>query len=201
MKILNELDYKQLIKEYSVPLSDQPAIFVADYASYNEGHISGAWFDLADFADYEDFMNSIKEFFLKLDKVAPLDFFIPREEMMFQDWQSIPDHFIGESSLDPELWEYLDALRKDDGFEDIYEAFIGATGQHAPPAEILNRLMVNLNSFDNGSHLSPEEKYGYFMKESGCIEIPPSCEPYFDFEMYGAEMLAVTSYCNGFVFN
>ena len=106
MTIYDLEDYQKVIKKFTGSL-DGPAVFVADYASYNEGHISGAWFDVTDFDNQDGFLERVSEFFEALDKVAPLDFNLPREETMFQDYQLFPKLFYNESEIDSKLWDYL----------------------------------------------------------------------------------------------
>ena len=41
----------------STEISDQPAIYVGTYAKYNNGSIEGAWVDMTEIEDKEDFLN------------------------------------------------------------------------------------------------------------------------------------------------
>jgi hypothetical protein len=93
-------------------MENTPRIFVGDYASYNEGNISGDWFDLTDYDDYSEFYEAIEEMFKKLDKSHPLDFGLPREEQMFQDWENIPSEFIGESHISENFWPYMEVIEE-----------------------------------------------------------------------------------------
>jgi len=98
-------------------LTDQPAIYVGTYAKYNDGNLNGAWVDMTKIADREDFNDLIKA--IHADEEDP--------EYMFQDWQSIPDKFIGESWLSDEWFEYCEATDDmDDNEREAYAAYCKA---------------------------------------------------------------------------
>jgi antirestriction protein len=198
MNILDAEKYAKVLKDFSGS-TDGPAIFVADYASYNEGHISGTWFDVTEFSDKNEFLERVDEFFKELDKVAPLDFGYPREETMFQDCQSFPDSFYSESCIDEKLWEYLELLEDDEDFENIIEAYEACFGEVKDFQDVKDRFILNIDEEYPDSHASTDEKYGWYCKDSGMIEIPADVESYFDYEAYGRDMLENEH--NGYVFN
>ena len=72
-------------------------LFLTDYASYNEGSQFefGHWVDLTEFSDSSDFLEYIENHFKECDKKSPLD--SPREEMMFTDYEDLPDFLYSES--------------------------------------------------------------------------------------------------------
>ena len=75
-----------------------PRLYVGTYAKYNAGSIRGAWLDLADYADREEFVAACVE--LHKDEADP--------EIMFQDSEGFPHAWYSESSAPPdELWEWL----------------------------------------------------------------------------------------------
>jgi len=203
MKILDIEKYNRVISNYSSPINDQPAIFVADYASYNEGHICGAWFDLSDYSDKDEFMEKISEFFLELDQVAPLDSEYPREEMMFQDWQCIPDSLIGESHIDESFWAYQQFIDESDDNKEMFEAFDNCIGLNSYASiedaikDMQNRFYCYLDPSDHGSD---NEKMGYYCAEQGLIEIPDHLSNYFDYESYGRDVMFDMSESDGYVF-
>jgi len=82
-----------------------PRVYVGTYGKYNSGSIAGAWLDLADYGDVEEFYQACRE--LHKGEYDP--------EFMFQDWENIPSGFIHESGFnDPEgLWEWI-ALDEDE---------------------------------------------------------------------------------------
>ena len=75
------------------------SVYVGTYGKYNAGSIAGAWFDLEDYADYDDFIADCLNF--HSDEADP--------ELMFQDWQcELSGDYISESHIDSDLWKFLD---------------------------------------------------------------------------------------------
>jgi antirestriction protein len=200
LEILDLEKYNAILKEFTGS-TDGPAVFVADYASYNEGHICGTWFDVTEFSNHEEFIERIQEFFDELDEVAPIDSGMPREETMFQDYQDFPDTFYSESCIDENLWEYLEMIDKDDDFENILEAYIACFGDTTDFQSVKDRFILNIDEYYPTSSASVEEKYGWYMAEAGCIDIPDNLEMYFDYESYGRDCLYNDKEHNGYVFS
>lgn len=71
-----------------------PRIYVGTYAKYNNGSISGSWLDLESYDSRFEFMQACAV--LHFDEADP--------ELMFQDWEGIPDKFISESHLAEDIW-------------------------------------------------------------------------------------------------
>ena len=61
-------------------------IYVGTYAKYNEGSLRGKWIDLSECYDQDEFMEVCHE--LHQDEEEP--------ELMFQDWENIPEELIDE---------------------------------------------------------------------------------------------------------
>lgn len=62
-------------------------VYVGTYAKYNNGSLYGAWLDLSDYSDKEEFYEACRE--LHEDEEDA--------EYMFQDWENVPEGLIGES--------------------------------------------------------------------------------------------------------
>jgi antirestriction protein len=73
-------------------------IYVGTYRKYNEGSIRGDWLDPEDYSDKDEFLQACKE--LHEDEEDP--------ELMFQDWEDIPEGMVSESHVSDDLWEWLD---------------------------------------------------------------------------------------------
>lgn len=89
-----------------------PSIYVGTYAKYNDGSLFGEWVDVDDFSTIEDFY----EYCAKLHKDED------DPEFMFQDWEYIPDKFIGESHLSSEFFDYLNTVSESGLDADVFEA-------------------------------------------------------------------------------
>lgn len=71
-------------------------IYVGTYAKYNRGSLAGAWLNLADYANKDEFLAACRE--LHKDERDP--------ELMFQDSENVPSWLLGESFVDAEIWDY-----------------------------------------------------------------------------------------------
>jgi antirestriction protein len=75
------------------------SVYVGTYGKYNAGSIAGAWFDLEDYADYDDFIADCLNF--HSDEADP--------ELMFQDWQcELSGGYISETYVHRDLWKFFD---------------------------------------------------------------------------------------------
>lgn len=92
-----------------------PAVYVGTYAKYNDGNLSGAWLDLTDYSDKDEFIRACEQ--LHADEDDP--------ELMFQDFQDIPEGLIGESWISEGVWDWI-ALSQDD--KDMVAAYFDAVG-------------------------------------------------------------------------
>jgi antirestriction protein len=88
-------------------------LYVGTYFKYNNGSLKGAWLDLQDYGNVEEFYTACAE--LHKDEEDP--------EFMYQDYEGFPDCYYSESSVDSRLWdEYFPACQKYE--EDAVNAFI-----------------------------------------------------------------------------
>jgi len=78
-----------------------PSIYVGTYHKYNSGSLFGKWIELDDYNDADEFYQACTK--LHKDEDAP--------ELMFQDWEGIPDKYISESGIAPEYWELIKAAQ------------------------------------------------------------------------------------------
>lgn len=148
-------------------LKDSPRIYVGTYNAYNRGSLKGAWINLDDCADEDAFFEAAVE--LHRDVVDP--------ELMFQDWENIPDQFISESSLRPAFWDYLRAKQNTHLSEEAFDAGVNAG---LPFDEVEERYVGEFsNNHEIGIHLAENE----------CLfdGLPEFVERYFDFDAYGRD--------------
>ena len=76
-------------------------IYVGTYKKYNHGDLFGNWLHLEDFSNAEEFYDECKK--LHADEHDP--------ELMFQDWEGIPDNLISECHLDDNFFDYMEAVK------------------------------------------------------------------------------------------
>ena len=77
-------------------------VYVGTYGKYNNGSLFGAWLDLSDYSDKEDFYEACRE--LHKDEEDA--------EYMFQDWENVPENLIGESWISENFFTLRDAVEK-----------------------------------------------------------------------------------------
>ena len=75
-------------------------VYVGTYGKYNNGSLFGAWLDLSDYSDKEDFYEACRE--LHKDEEDA--------EYMFQDWENVPENLIGESWISENFFTLRDAV-------------------------------------------------------------------------------------------
>ena len=75
-------------------------VYVGTYAKYNNGSLFGAWLDLSDYSDKEEFYVACRE--LHKDEEDA--------EYMFQDWENVPEGLIGESWISENFFSLCDAV-------------------------------------------------------------------------------------------
>lgn len=108
------------------------SVYVGTYRKYNNGSLEGAWLKLADYANKDEFLKACME--LHKDESDP--------ELMFQDWENVPEWMISESSIDAKLWGYVEpeeAERKQTR-EEIAE-LLAKHKVHYPSAKDVNEAL------------------------------------------------------------
>ena len=90
-------------------------VYVGTYAKYNNGSLSGAWLDLSDYSDKEEFYEACRE--LHKDEEDA--------EYMFQDWENVPEGLIGESWISENFFALRDAVEdlSEEDADDLIKAF------------------------------------------------------------------------------
>lgn len=143
-------------------------VYVGTYAKYNSGSIAGAWLDLEDYSDKEEFHAACKE--LHKDEADP--------EFMFQDWEGIPEGMVSESHIDEEVFE-LAAL--DDGeltMFTVYRSDVDRSGTIEQAREAYR-----------GTYSSPADYAEDFYEETGGLEgMPEHLRSYIDWERVANDM-------------
>jgi len=150
---------KKDIEKIVLAGSTTPRVYVGTYGKYNDGSIDGAWLDLEDYADKEDFYEAAKE--LHKDENDP--------ELMFQDFEGFPKRFYGESYLADELWGWLELNEED---RELLEVYIDETGDGKATIEQARDAFA-------GKYDSEEDWAEYFLEETGGL-IPDMAASYLE---------------------
>ena len=172
---INEQDIMHMVKSAVRMLKEQyesrerPAVYVGTYGKYNSGSLQGEWVNLEDFDSKEEFLDYCVQT-LHANERYP--------ELMFQDWEYIPDGFIGESYISDQLWDFIN-LQEDYSIK-------YAIAQHCGDVK---EAMNILNNQDYSVHYGcddVEDVVYQYLDELG-PEGFSNLDMYFDYERFGRE--------------
>lgn len=143
-------------------------IYVGTYAKYNAGSIKGAWLNLEDYADRDDFLEACAK--LHADEDDP--------ELMFQDFEGFPRGFYNESSAPPdELWDWLELDDDDRELLAVYQEHVDESG------DIDRAREAFAGKADSEADWAAE-----WLEETGGLEgVPEHLRNYIDFESYARD--------------
>jgi antirestriction protein len=127
-------------------------IYVGTYHKYSSGSIKGAWVNMSDCADADDFTAACAQ--IHADESDP--------EFMFQDWEGIPAGMISESHLNNDFFEWLALDNDDRAMLAVYRDHIDVSGS----IEQARRSYY-------GTHASAEEGAEFMSDESGDLALVP----------------------------
>lgn len=140
-------------------------VYVGTYGKYNNGSLSGAWLDLSDYSDKEEFYEACRE--LHKDEEDA--------EYMFQDWENVPEGLIGESWISENFFSLRDAVEDLDDTEQ--EAFFVWCNykSHDLGEEDADDLVRDFQDEYQGQY-NDEEDFAYEIIEE-CYELPDLRRP------------------------
>ena len=142
-------------------------IYVGTYAKYNSGSIAGKWLDLSDYGDRDAFLEACRE--LHADESDP--------ELMFQDFEGIPEGMISESSIEAELWEWLALDDDDKTLLAVYRA------------DVTDGTIEQARDAFAGRGRSLEDWVEEFLADTGELDaIPEKLRNYFDYAAYARDL-------------
>lgn len=164
-------------------------IYVGTYRKYNEGSLFGKWMQLSDYSDLEEFIEACKE--LHKDEEDP--------ELMFQDWEEIPEGLINESWLSEDFFEFRDVvetLKNED--QDAFMVWVDFDSQDLANEDPYN-LVSKFRSAYHGKYTS-EEDFAYQLVING-YDLSEFSQTYFDYEKFARDLF-MTDYWfeDGYVF-
>jgi antirestriction protein len=144
-----------------------PRVYVGTYGKYAEGSIEGAWLDLEDYADRDEFYAACQALH------GPGE-----HEFMFQDWEGIPAGFIGESFISPDVWDdWVELDARERQLLWIYRDHVDETGDLDDAEEAYA-----------GTYSDEEEWAAAFWEETGLTnDIPVPLQQYIDYAAYARD--------------
>ncbi|PSL23643.1 antirestriction protein ArdA [Dyadobacter jiangsuensis] len=172
-------------------LTNAPKIYVGGtYGQYNSGSLFGKWFDLTDYSDLKGFLQDCHEFHRN-----EFDSDGCRPELMFQDWENIPDFLISECSLHKEAFAYFQATSEMD--EETAEAFeIYCKQINYWPSngceleDQIESFRESYQGFFGGCGKDATLEYTYqYVEDTGLLSgVPQALERYFDYEAFAKDL-------------
>lgn len=162
-----ESTLRNLLKE-DVNEEGHPSVYVGTYGKYNNGSLEGEWVDLTKFNNKQEFLRYCN----KLHSNEPEG----QREFMFQDWEYIPDLFIGESWISDKFWDFMN----DDSYP--YDVKY-AVAEHASDVDEYFKDIENIAIYPGCNNMADVAEYA--VREYGLLQNP---EYYFDYQQYGREM-------------
>ena len=166
-----------------------PSIYVGTYSKYNQGSLFGAWLNLSDYQDKDEFLKACAE----LHSDEP-DRSGGRPEFMFQDWEGINEKYISESSISDDWFEFqTNTADFDEDKLKAYETFISVFG---------NDDISTFEESFQGSYDSEDDFTFELVESCGYLSnVPETVARYFDYEKFSRDLfMSDYHYDNGFVF-
>lgn len=143
-------------------------IYVSTFAKYNDGNVNGSWLDLDTYIDRDDFIDACIE--LHNDEEDP--------ELMFQDTEDIPDGYVSESSVKPELWDLVNMDEDDRELLAVYRDNVDSDGDLDAAREAFH------GTFD-----TPADYAAHTWEETGEMNsIPETLRHHIDWEGVARDM-------------
>lgn len=97
-------------------------VYVSSYATYNAGRLTGRWLAIADFADGDDLISAARDYLTARGEDA--------EELMFQDWDEVPDFMADECS--PRWADIFELADRPESEREIIAAYVDHVGTYDP---------------------------------------------------------------------
>lgn len=171
-------------------LENAPRIYVGTYRQYNNGSLFGKWFDLTDYSDLKDFLEDCFEFHRNEFDSAGC-----RPELMFQDWENIPDSLISECSLHKKAFAYFEAIREmDNETEEAFEIYCKQINYWPSNGyeleDQLDSFRESYRGFFGGSGKDATLEYAHqYVEGTGLLSgVPSTLEKYFDYEAFARDL-------------
>lgn len=148
-------------------METRPSLYVGTYKKYNSGSLEGAWVDLTEFANEEEFYDFCRE--LHKDEDDP--------KFMFQDYQGFPERLYGECCDVSRIYEWF-SYSEDE--RDVIEEYWNEVSSSASPDDILNNLIYE-GDFDDFAEEQAEEMLA-------CSNADDCLRRYFDYKSFARDL-------------
>jgi antirestriction protein len=136
---------------------------------YHDGSLFGKWFDLSNYSDSKAFYKDCYEYHRNE--------FLP--EVMFQDWEYIPDFLISESWLHEDTFRYFEITDEMDqeraeAFEIYCSSIVSWPSNGNDLEETLQGFEESYQGYFSGSMKDPETEFAYqYIEDTGMLSDVP----------------------------
>ena len=146
-------------------------VYVGTFGKYNKGSLAGKWLNIKEYKSVDDFYKACRQ--LHSNEYDP--------EIMFQDWEYIPNSFIGGGWINPKLFELIhhpDMEHID--INALWDFLDDVDFTNLETYEIIEKFEeCNRGHWDSFREFAYEEFYSTKICPTGC-----HCENYMDWDQY-----------------
>ena len=161
-------------------LGDEPAIYVADLAAYNEGRLEGFWLRLSDFDNGHEVMLEIADFLKKQSKRAGE----LREEYAIHDYQNFPYQLYSEYMAEDDFDKIIEAYKIHESYGIPFNVILEVQKDYG----ITNLEEIRERFFTQTSGDNEDKELGMaYVDELGWDSVANK-DYYFDYEDYGSDV-------------
>ena len=164
-------------------------VYVGTYGKYSNGSLFGAWLNLSDYSDEEEFYEACR----KLHKDEN------DAEYMFQDWRNVPENLIGESWISENFFSLRNMV--EDMFDTEQKAFFvwcNYKGYDLHEKDV-DDLVRDFQDEYQGQY-DDEEDFAYRIVEE-YYDLPEFAKSYFNYNQFARDLFMHDYWFDeGFVF-
>jgi antirestriction protein len=171
-------------------IENTPKIYVGTYGKYNDGSLFWKWFGLSSYADTKDFYKDCYEYHRNEFLSSGC-----RPELMFQDWENIPDFLISESRLHEDTFRYFEITdemseERAQAFEIYCSSIVSWPSNGNDLDETVQEFEESYQGYFGGSMKDAEIEFAYqYIEDTGMLsDVPESLERYFDYKAFARDL-------------
>lgn len=155
----------------------EAAIYVGTYKKYNEGSLFGKWLKLSDYTDQQDFFEACIK--LHADEEDP--------ELMFQDYENIPEQLIDECWISENLFDFLEALQELDDEQEPFLVWCHYMSHNLATEDFENLKELFYDEYQ-GSYKDEEEFARQIIED--CYDLTDFVKSYFDYTAFSRDLFS-----------
>jgi len=150
-------------------------VYIGTYAKYNAGSLFGKWLSLEDFNSKEEFLQEAVS--IHKDESDP--------ELMFQDYENIPNQLIDESWISENLWRLMELEEEEKEPFMIYVNNIGCDLDEFD--QVYQDFQECYSGNWNENWSDPRLKFAENLFDE-VYEVPENIQSYIDYEKFSNDL-------------